>query len=64
MPSRLASLARGTAEVDAVYHVALDELTAAVRTVGAQEQMRVLDELIGHRRLRDLSELAAVLQAS
>lgn len=31
LPSRLASIARGTGEVDAVYHVAYDELHAAVQ---------------------------------
>jgi hypothetical protein len=61
MPSRLASLARGTAEVDALYHVALDELEAGVRAAGSQEQIRVLDELINHDRLKDLSDLTSVL---
>ncbi len=64
MPSRLASLARGTAEVDALYHVALEELTAGVRASGVREQNQVLDELVSHRRLRDLSDLATVLQTS
>ncbi len=62
MPTRLASLARGTAEVDALYHVALEELTAAVGASGAAEQIDVLEELVGHRRLRDLSDLVSVLQ--
>jgi len=61
LPTRLASLARGTAEVDALYHVALDELTEAVRAVGAREQVEVLDELVGHDRLKDLAELVPVL---
>ncbi len=61
MPTRLASLARGTAEVDTVYHVALSELDAAVRQSGAKEQIVVLDELVGHHRLRDLSDLASTL---
>lgn len=61
MPSRLASLARGTAEVDALYHVALDELTDAVRLAGTPEQVRVLTELIVHRRLFDLSDLPKTL---
>jgi len=64
MPSRLASVARGTAEVDALYHVALDELTAAVHSYGASEQIQILEELVGHGRLRDLSALAGVLQTS
>jgi hypothetical protein len=62
MPTRLASLARGTAEVDAVYHVALAELSAAVRASGANEQIAVLDELVNHDRLKDLSELISVLE--
>lgn len=61
MPTRLASLARGTAEVDALYHVALEELDAAVRAAGTTQQVEVLDELVAHDRLRDLSELARVL---
>ena len=61
MPTRLASLARGTAEVDALYHVALDELTAAVRATGNVEQLAVLEELVGHHRLRDLTELVTTL---
>jgi NgoMIV restriction enzyme len=62
MPTRLASLARGTGEVDALYHVALEELVAAVRSSGARKQIDVLEELVGHRRLRDLSELGTVMQ--
>lgn len=61
LPTRLASLARGTAEVDALYHVALDELDAAVRAAGKRKQVQALEELTGHGRLRDLSELAGVL---
>ena len=62
MPTRLASLARGTAEIDALYHVALDELSAAVRASGSAEQVDVLDELVGHNRLRDLADLVGVLE--
>jgi NgoMIV restriction enzyme len=61
LPTRLASLARGTAEVDAVYHVALDELVAACELAGTDEQIDALTELIGHNRLRDLSTLTATL---
>jgi hypothetical protein len=61
LPTRLASLARGTAEVDALYHVALDELRTACERVGSREQIEVLDELTTHNRLRDLSELAPTL---
>ncbi|HEY5815246.1 MAG TPA: NgoMIV family type II restriction endonuclease [Solirubrobacterales bacterium] len=61
MPTRLASLARGTAEVDTVYHVALDELRAACASVGSRKQVEVLDELVTHDRLRDLSTLGSTL---
>jgi NgoMIV restriction enzyme len=61
MPTRLASLARGTGEMDAVYHVAFDELLQACRSVGTREQNDVLDELVTHDRLRDLSTLGVTL---
>jgi hypothetical protein len=60
-PTRLASLARGTAEVDALYHVALDELSMACAEVGNRKQIEVLDELVTHDRLRDLSKLGSTL---
>jgi hypothetical protein len=61
LPTRLASLARGTAEVDAVYHVALDELSEACASVGNRKQSEVLEELVEHDRLRDLSMLVSTL---
>ena len=61
LPTRIASLARGTAEVDAVYHVALDELRDAVTSVGTKRQREDLQELVDHHRLRDVSELAEAL---
>jgi predicted DNA-binding protein len=61
LPTRLASLARGTGEVDAVYHVALDELRNACALVGNREQIEVLEELVDHGRLRDLSTLASTI---
>ena len=61
LPTRLASLARGTAEVDAVYHVALHELRLACEEVNSPRQLEVLTELVEHRRLRDLGDLAPTL---
>jgi NgoMIV restriction enzyme len=61
LPTRLASLARGTAEVDAVYHVALDELVTACAVVDNAKQVDTLGELIVHNRLKDLSTLAETL---
>jgi len=62
MPTRLASLARGTGEVDTLYHVALEGLDTAVRAAGGRQQIDVLEELMGHDRLKDLSELLRVLE--
>lgn len=61
LPTRLASIARGTGEVDAVYHVTYEELCEAVRDVGTAEQKRVLDELIDQRRLLRLLDLPDAL---
>jgi hypothetical protein len=61
LPSRLAAIARGTGEVDAVYHVALDELVAATNLKGTQDQKDVLDELITQDRLLDFSRLPETL---
>lgn len=61
LPSRIAAIARGTGEVDTVYHVALDALVTATRAAGTEEQCDVLDELVGQDRLRDLQRLPIVL---
>ena len=61
LPSRLASLCRGTGDIDAVYHLALPQLQAAVAAVGAPNQQSVLNELVAQRRLLDYSELIATL---
>lgn len=66
LPSRLVSLARGTGEVDAVYHLLFEEITAALgelRKVDRhlQRQWEDWDELVQMARLRPYSELAGVL---
>jgi len=61
LPTRLASIARGTGEVDAVYHVALNELVQATSSAGNPEQLAVLDELISQNRLADFESLVEVL---
>ena len=61
LPTRLASIARGTGEVDGVYHVALDQLIVATDAHGTREQKDVLEELIGQSRLFDLARLPLVL---
>lgn len=61
LPSRLAAICRGTGEVDAVYHVCLPELRAAVSAVGRLNQQADLDEVVGQHRLYDLGDLATHL---
>jgi hypothetical protein len=60
-PTRLAAIARGTGEIDALYHVALDELVTATTEAGNDEQRSVLDEIVGQGRLYDLADLPATL---
>ena len=61
MPARLSAIARGTGEVDCVYHAALDELHQAVAAVGNVRERGTLDELIEQDRLRPLDVLPEVL---
>jgi hypothetical protein len=57
LPTRLASLALGTGDLDCVYHFALPELQAAVEEAGSLEQKDMLLGMIQGRRLRDISDL-------
>lgn len=62
LPSRLLSIARGTGEVDAVYHLLYDELEHAVDEVCDREghypeQQDAWSEMIEQRRLRPYSSL-------
>lgn len=57
MPTRLASLALGTGDIDCVYHIALTELTSAVEATQNQDQAEVLDTLVEGKRIRDISDL-------
>jgi len=56
-PSRLASLALGTGDVDMVYHFALPELVEAVSLSGNDEAMSMLGILLDGKRLRDIADL-------
>ncbi|MFN3727932.1 MAG: NgoMIV family type II restriction endonuclease [Allosphingosinicella sp.] len=57
LPSRLASLALGTGDLDCVYHIALPELQAAVESVGKQKHKDLLKLMIDQQRLKDVSDL-------
>lgn len=57
LPSRIASLALGTGDVDCVYHFALPELIEATRMTNEEEAMNLLNIMISGKRLRDISDL-------
>ncbi|MBR4230201.1 MAG: hypothetical protein IKR83_05770 [Bacteroidales bacterium] len=57
LPSRLASLALGTGDIDCVYHFALPELQAAVVASGAEDSIEMLRILIEGKRIKDISDL-------
>ena len=57
MPNRLASLARGTGDIDCVYHFALYELIRAVKEVGSEDAVETLETLVQGKRLKDISDL-------
>lgn len=46
MPNRLASLALGTGDIDCVYHFALYELIRAVKDVGSEDAVEILETLV------------------
>lgn len=60
-PSRLASLALGTGDLDCVYHFALYELLDAVREYGSQggreDIIETIENLVEGKRLKDISDL-------
>lgn len=58
LPSRLAAIARGTGEVDAVYHIVYDELDAAVQVSKNTRQQAAWGEITGQGRLLDYNLLA------
>lgn len=56
-PSRLASLALGTGDIDCVYHFALDELLASVADLNNSEASDLLHIMVNGKRLKDIADL-------
>jgi hypothetical protein len=56
-PSRLASLALGTGDIDCVYHFALNELAEAVADLHNSEAADLLRIMVDGKRLKDISDL-------
>jgi hypothetical protein len=61
LPSRLTSIARGTGEVDAVYHIAYDAMAASVAANANPEQAEAWREVTGQRRVLSYALLAGTL---
>jgi len=57
LPTRIASLALGTGDLDCVYHFALPELKQAIIDNHNEDQLDMLISMIEGRRLRDISDL-------
>ncbi len=57
LPSRIASIALGTGDIDCVYHFALPELQKAVADLELHDASEMLDIMVQGRRLRDIGDL-------
>ena len=58
LPSRLASIALGTGDIDCVYHFALPELLQTVNGLeGEDDAKEMLKILVEGKRLKDIAEL-------
>lgn len=57
LPSRLASLALGTGDIDCVYHFALYELIRSIDALQDEHATEMLNILIQGKRLKDISDL-------
>lgn len=57
LPTRIATLALGTGDIDCVYHFALPELKATIEAMENQDLLEPLLSMIEGKRLRDISDL-------
>jgi NgoMIV restriction enzyme len=57
LPSRIASLALGTGDLDCVYHFALPELRASVEAEGWEDAQELLEMMVSGKRLKDIADL-------
>jgi hypothetical protein len=57
LPSRLASVALGSGDIDCVYHFALPELRETVEELGLSDSQESLNIMVHGRRLKDVSDL-------
>ena len=57
MPTRIASLALGTGDIDCVYHFGLDELRQVVKVSDNEAVQETLETMVEGDRLRDIADL-------
>ena len=57
LPSRLASIALGTGDLDCCYHAALTELLSAADASPHRDAMELLRIMVEGRRIRDIADL-------
>lgn len=57
LPSRLASLALGTGDIDCVYHFALPELISGVNRLGLEDSIQLVKIMVDGKRLKDIADL-------
>lgn len=57
LPSRLASIALGTGDIDCVYHFALYELEETIQALGHSDAQDMLAVMVDGGRLKDISDL-------
>lgn len=57
LPSRIASIALGTGDIDCIYHFALYELMKVVEEIGSEDSIEMLKIMIEGKRLKDISDL-------
>lgn len=57
-PSRIASIALGTGDIDCVYHFALNELLETIAECGSDDAKELISTMTNGKRLRDISDLA------
>jgi hypothetical protein len=57
LPTRIASLALGTGDIDCVYHFALPELVCALKRLDRETDLELLNTMIEGKRIRDISDL-------
>ena len=57
LPTRLASLALGTGDIDCVYHFALPELLDSLETLKMDDQLELLLTMVNGKRLKDIADL-------